>query len=171
VDIAEADKSQWVARVLPSGSPLDGLFAFGADFRGARRALASAVRLPSSRWLPSPRSQDWDDKRSCSRPPAAGRRFGAGACPSIWRNCRHSLRLITVMVGGQRSPWPGPQRRAFGCGVPRCLFRKLPRIGTGRRRRGHRALYLPHCAGSRAAGGDLPRCGRRGRWEHERGGS
>ena len=43
VDIAEADKSQWVARVLPSGSPLDGLFAFGADFRAARRELAAVV--------------------------------------------------------------------------------------------------------------------------------
>lgn len=43
VDIAEADKSQWVARVLPSGSPLDGLFAFGADFRAARQALAAVV--------------------------------------------------------------------------------------------------------------------------------
>lgn len=43
VDIAEADKSQWVARVLPSGSPLDGLFAFGADFPGARRGLAAVV--------------------------------------------------------------------------------------------------------------------------------
>ena len=44
VDIAEADKSQWVARVLlPAGSPLAGLFAFGADFRAAREALAGVV--------------------------------------------------------------------------------------------------------------------------------
>ncbi len=43
VDIAEADKSQWVARVLPSGSALDGLFAFGADFRAARQELAAVV--------------------------------------------------------------------------------------------------------------------------------
>ena len=44
VDIAEADKSQWIARCSdPAGSPFAGLFALGADFRAARKALAATV--------------------------------------------------------------------------------------------------------------------------------
>jgi len=43
VDIADPDKSQWVARCVEEGSPFTGLFAFGADFRAARKALAATV--------------------------------------------------------------------------------------------------------------------------------
>lgn len=44
VDIAEADKSQWIARCSdPVGSPFSGLFALGANFGAARQALAATV--------------------------------------------------------------------------------------------------------------------------------
>lgn len=43
VDVADADKSQWVARCMEAGSPFAGLFAFGTDFRDARKALAATV--------------------------------------------------------------------------------------------------------------------------------
>ena len=44
VDVADPDKSQWVARsTAPPASPFAGLFAFGADFASARKALASTV--------------------------------------------------------------------------------------------------------------------------------
>jgi hypothetical protein len=44
VDIAEADKSEWVARAIAEPpSPLAGLFAFGPSFHEARKALAGVV--------------------------------------------------------------------------------------------------------------------------------
>lgn len=44
VDVADPDKAQWVARSsAPPESPFAGLFAFGADFASARKALATTV--------------------------------------------------------------------------------------------------------------------------------
>ena len=44
LDIADQSRRQWVAKVaLPAGSPFAGLFAFGRDFAGARKALAAVV--------------------------------------------------------------------------------------------------------------------------------
>lgn len=44
VDVAEADKTEWVARAIAEPpSPFAGLFAFGPSFHDARKALAAMV--------------------------------------------------------------------------------------------------------------------------------